>query len=475
MPMRWPFLFAMLLGCGHHSGGKVDAGEADAFEFKDACTELNCFQFDCGSKGLPTTTISGTVYAPNGTLKLYGVDVYVPRSDPGPLPEGVQCTNCAAGLQGGSWAQTRTDENGHFVLPNVPATTNVPVVIQIGKWRRQITVPTVAACQDLALDPIQTRLPKDRSEGDLPQIAISTGAADGIECLVLRLGIAPSEFTTPVGGGRVHMYSNAGIGVPTSQPPASGRGTDRFNATWPGGPDALFGDSQTLWADTTSLNRYDIVMLSCEGGQHPATKPQTALEALKSYADGGGRVFMSHWHNIWIGGEKGAEATHGIPEWQSIATWDYAAAQAEATQLDIVDETVPKGMSFATWLLNNNVPGPRGQLTISEPRYTCSDRDAAKGERWVYVDPLLSTPLGKTSIQDLLFTTPQNKMPEERCGKVVFSDMHVSSGSISGGGATGDAFAYPFPNGCSTLDLSPQEKALAFIFFDISSCVGTIF
>ena len=471
--MRLPLLVVLLLGCGHHSG-KVDAGEADAFEFKDACTDLSCFQVDCTTKGLPSTSVSGTVYAPNGTLKLYGVDVYVPRSDPGPLAEGVQCNNCAIGLQGGSYAQTRTDENGHFVLEDVPATTNVPLVIQIGKWRRQITLPAVAACQDLALPVTDTRLPKDRSEGDLPQIAISTGAADALECLVYRLGIGATEFTTPVGGGRVHMYSNVGLAAPTAQPPSFGRGSDRFNSTWPGGADAVFGDSRDLWASSTSLNPYDIVMLSCEGGQYATTKPQTAMDALESYADAGGRVFMSHWHNIWIGGESG-NLTHGIPDWQAVATWNYAAAQDELTQLDIVDETVPKGMSFATWLLNNGVPGPRGQLTISEPRYTCQSHDSMRGERWVYVDPLLSTPPGKVSVQDLLFTTPQNKLPEDRCGKVVFSDMHVSSGSVSGSGTTGTTYAYPFPNGCSTSDLTPQEKALAFIFFDISSCVGTIF
>jgi hypothetical protein len=75
-----------------------------------------------------------------------------------------------------------------------------------------------------------------------------------------------------------------------------------------------------------------------------------------------------------------------------------------------------------------------------------------------------------TSVQDLLFTTPQSKPEAERCGKVLFSDMHVSSGSVSQGGTS-----KAFPNGCSMTPLSPQEKALAFIFFDISSCVGTIF
>jgi len=476
----WPLLVAMLFGCGHHSG-KVDAGDPDAFEFQDACTELSCFQYDCASKGLPSTSVSGTVYAPNGTLKLYGVDVYVPRSDPGPLAAGVQCSNCTDGLQGGSWAQTRTDENGHFVLDNVPATTNVPLVIQIGKWRRQITLPAVAACQDQPLATTETTLPKDRTEGDLPQIAISTGAADAIECLVYRLGIAPSEFTTPVGGGRVHMYANNNLSAPGGQPPTPGRGTDRFNSTWPGGPDAVFGDSQTLWATTTSLNQYDIVMLSCEGTQDPNSKPQSAMDALKSYADGGGRVFMSHWHNIWIGGESGAEATHGLPEWQAVATWAYGAGQNEASQLSIVDTTVPKGPSFAKWLYNNGVPETvpgsmtTTQFTVNEPRYTCASNVTSKSERWVYVDPLLSTPTGKVSVQDLLFTTPQSKMPEERCGKVLFTDMHVSSGSVSGSGTQGTMYAYPFPSGCSTGDLTAQEKALAFIFFDISSCVGTIF
>jgi len=459
--MRWPLLAVLLLGCGHHSGNNADANGGDTLPPPDACTDLSCFQFDCASKGLPSTTVSGTVLAPNGTLKLYGVDVYVPRSDPGPLPDGVQCTSCAENLPGGAYVQTRTDENGHFTLENVPATTNVPIVIQIGKWRRQLTLPNVAACQDLPLPETETRLPKDRSEGDLPRIAISTGAADALECLVLRLGIAPSEFTAPSKDGRVHMYSNPAIG--------GGQGTDRFNATWPGGASDMVGESQTMWGATSELDKYDIVMLSCEGSQYPATKPQSSMDALKEYADHGGRVFASHWHNIWIGGESG-NLSHGIPEWQSLATWNYGAAQDEATQLDIVDQTVPKGMSFAKWLVNVGASTVNGELTISQPRYTCQANDPTKSERWVYVDPARSTPLGKESVQDLLFTTPQSKLPEERCGKVVFSDMHVSSGSVS---AAGDAQA--FPNGCSTDDLSPQEKALAFIFFDISSCVGQIF
>lgn len=127
----------------------------------------------------------------------------------------------------------------------------------------------------------------------------------------------------------------------------------------------------------------------------------------------------------------------------------------------------PKGMQFATWMEHVGASPVRGEVTVREPRYVVQDIDMTKAERWVYVDPAKSTPAGRTGVQDFLFTTPIDQPPMQRCGKVVFSDMHVSSGSTS---ATGSAF----PSGCSQTPLSPQEKALAFIFFDISSCVGPI-
>jgi len=69
--------------------------------------------------------------------------------------------------------------------------------------------------------------------------------------------------------------------------------------------------------------------------------------------------------------------------------------------------------------------------------------------------------------QNFQFTTPNEAPKEARCGKVVFSDMHVASGSTSFSGT-------PFPEGCSTGPMTPQEKALAFMLFDIATCVGPI-
>jgi len=156
----------LLVGCAHHHPGG-NGGDLDGGGVTDACTDLSCFQVDCSTKvdamgnPLPPTSVSGIVYAPNGTLPLYGVNVYVPLMDPGPLMPGVQCDNCAQGLQGGALVQIQTDEAGHFSLPNMPATANVPLVIQSGKWRRELTLPGVAACQDQPID--VARYQRDRA------------------------------------------------------------------------------------------------------------------------------------------------------------------------------------------------------------------------------------------------------------------------------------------------------------------------
>src|SRR5688572_21724951 len=73
------------------------------------CVGLECAQVDCTKKGLPDTTLTGTVYAPNGTLPLYNVTVYVPNAPVLDLPTGLSCDRCDNVLSGSPLVKTTTD------------------------------------------------------------------------------------------------------------------------------------------------------------------------------------------------------------------------------------------------------------------------------------------------------------------------------------------------------------------------------
>ncbi len=453
------FLGSIVLGtlvaCGGSSNGGDDDGvctpggtecgpglhcadDGTCVADEPTCEGLACFQVDCASMGQPDTTLSGTVYAPNGTLPLYNVTVYVPNSPVLPLPTGLACDRCDNVLSGSPLVKTTTDTFGNFKLDNVPATGDVPLVIQVGRWRRQIVIPSVAACTDTPLTADQTRLPKNKTEGDIPRMALSTGGADALECLLRKIGLDDSEITPPTGDGRLHLYAGSG-------------GANKFDGAHGG---MSFPNATTLWQDFNSLSQYDIAFLSCEGGQNAGTKPTTAREAMKQFTDMGGRVFASHWHNIWI--------DSGPTPWPSTIT-RVNLADLNSITADI-DQTTAKGQDLAQWLLNVGASTQLGKIAITAAQHTVRAVMPMMADRWIYLD---TTANGQPSVQYLSFTTPLETPPDQRCGRVVFSDIHVASGDRSAG-----SLAFP-SGGCTSnvATMTPQEKVLAFMIFDIGSCI----
>jgi hypothetical protein len=417
------------------------------------CTGLKCNQTTC-SQGACTqpaceagtsTTVSGTVYAPNGTLPLYNVIVYVPNEAVPPFTEGAGCDRCGQNIMN-PVTSTLTDTNGRFVLPDAPVGENVPLVIQIGKWRRQVTIPSVPRCVDTPLTDVEsTSLPSNQSEGDIPRIAITTGGADSMECLPRRMGIEDSEFTTESGAGRIHLYQ----GTPAN---------DEIIATTTFDDGTALTHADQLWSNAQALGAYDIVILSCEGDQMENDRPEGARQAVYDYTTIGGRLFASHWHHRWI--------SDGPDPFPATGTWRDRGNPDTPTDATI-NMTFPKGAALAEWLVNVQASAALGTMQILEARDNIQEVNATYATEWMTV--VNRSQNDSTAVEYLSFNTPLTVAESMKCGRVVYTDLHVSNASDET--TPGDSPGNPFPSHCAVRDLTPQEKAVVFMLFDLSSCI----
>jgi hypothetical protein len=376
------------------------------------------------------------VFEPAGRNPLYNVAVYVPNEPVEPLRQGASCDKCEAMYSGKAVVSTLTDAKGNFKLEKAPDGDNIPLVIQIGKWRKQVKLPNVARCADTAVPKEMTTLPRNHMEGDLPNIAISTGSADTLECLLRRIGVDASEYTPGAGGeGRVHIFQG------------SPRGRRESPNTSPAAPRS----SAALWTSADELMKYDVVLLSCEGQETVDMNQQ----ALHDYADRGGRVFASHYHYAWFNTGPFAE--------EDLATWTAGSQDAGDINGSIVT-TFPKGKALQQWLMDNNAL-VNGELPIQEARHNADVTSANEvSQPWIVGAPG-SQAAGATQYFSFNTPTAQARTPDgQLCGRVVFSDLHV-------GAASQDDMSMPVPSSCREVALSPQEKALEFMLFDLSACV----
>ena len=449
-----------LLSCNGNSVGLDDGGNGDG---GGTCTNLRCQVVDCAAKGRSSTTLTGVVNIPAGNLPLYNATVYVPNSAVGPIESGATCDRCSGLNSGDPITVTTTDAMGRFTLKDVPVGSNIPLVIRLGKWRRQLTVSTVSECTENPVDPVLTRLPRNQSEGDIPKIALTTGGYDAIECLLRKIGLDDSEFTPETGTGRVNLF--AGHGGTKSY---CTTGTAGCTKTLNGGANftvASDGAQAGWWSSLDNLKKYDIVLLSCEGGLYTAEKSANAHKAMFDYINMGGRVFASHWHNIWI--SAAPKPMSDIATFSTVASGVEYNSPINAS----IYTNFPKGVALADWMQNVQGSTQRATFQILKARATVlTIPDTTRTERFVYYDDPGS---GKRAEQYFSFFAPIGSPKEQQCGRMVFTDMHISGNDVDSLDPTLDLSAAnkPFPSGCITTALSAQEKALLFLLFDLTNCV----
>ena len=188
-----------------------------------------------------------------------------------------------------------------------------------------------------------------------------------------------------------------------------------------------------------------------------ADKPMTARQALYDYASLGGRVFASHWHRVWF--------SNGPQPVPTVGTWSDRTEPSDPS-MGTINTGFPKGQALAQWLVNVGASTTPGQMEINEPRDNIQAVDETLATSWITVQNSNARTNPQT-VQYLSFNAPLTVPEDQKCGRAVFTDLHVSTT-----GATGtDTRGVPFPSGCQQRDLSAQEKAVEFMLFDLSSCV----
>ncbi len=440
------------------------------------CTNLCPLQTTCAGGG--TTTLSGTVVA--GTLPTYipagdspdpvpNVLVYVPNSTPASFTKGVQCNACGGDVSGSPLIGTTTDAAGHFTLTNVPvmpAGQLLPLVIQLGRWRRIFGLGnalnpgfSISGCATNNIG--QVRMPRNQSEGDIPLTAISTGQIDPMECVLLKMGVDQAEFRDPGAGGRIEIYQGNGARVDTSTPPETTLVPDVAGAT-------------------TVLGQYDQVLFPCWGkdpiasvqaGSTVNVKTANQQQNIVSYTTAGGRMFGTHLSYSWLYFASDAP-------FNTTATWVGEPVAGGTPDLEYNTGTAqinPAGgadvATFYTWMDGLAWSGAtNGSFSIVQERNNFSAVGAGSS-LWVSVSNAAPAISGQPTAFPVVYTfnTPYSTAtpPPAQCGKVVYSDFHVSN--IQGGGSNDSADF--FPAQCTPTPMSAQEKALEYLIWDLASCL----
>jgi hypothetical protein len=383
-----------------------------------ACKNLECQRVTC--PGGAKTKLSGTVVAPTPSQygppdPIYNAIVYIPNGTVAPFTPGVACDKCGTPVSGDPINITLTNEVGAFELEDVPVGADIPLVIQIGRWRRQVTLPQVDGCKDNKVAADLARLPRSQQEGDIPQMAIVSSVYDPTECIMRKIGVDDAEFTAPTGSGRIHLYHGNGASLPGGSP-----------------------DGATLWNSPTELARYDIVAFPCSAYPPDAPSRQNVFD----YATAGGRVFATDLSYPTV--------SQGPAPWPGTANWSGATGGGNITAT--IDTSFPKGDALAKWLKAIGATPTQGQIDLQQT-YARFSAVNAPAQRWIYGSA--------TNPQTYSFNTPVGADPKDQCGRVVYSSFHIASTN----------FGTTFPQECTPGPMTAQERALEFMLFDLSSCV----
>jgi sugar lactone lactonase YvrE len=409
-----------------------------------SCTNYACFQVSC--LGGATTSISGTTYAPNGVDLIPNVLVYVPNGTVQPFVDGPADDTEASLVTGDPLVLTTSAANGTFTLTNVPAGTSFPLVLQAGRWRRQLTVPSLTSCVNTPVSnfnppsDVFSRFPKTQVEGDIPKMALATGGVDALECSLRKIGISDTEFTDYTvnatglsSPGRISLFEGAGNSG------AKAGSTVHTESQLVGSTSATIGGSL--------LGNYNVLLLPCQGtfGYTTADGRGNAI----TFAGEGGRIFATHHSDTYLDQDAAIE---GAATWLGDAN-SVSLGSGEAT----INTSFSSGMTLAQWLQDIGSTTTLGQVAMTA-LFNDQSGVNAPTQSWATLNS------GGSPILQLSFYTPVGSPAASQFGRVMYNEYHVDSTSTNS--------TVTFPAECTgglakTAAFTPQEHMLEYSLFDL--------
>lgn len=379
------------------------------------------------------SAINGTVYAPNGVDPVPGATVFVPSQVPEIFPPTVRCEVC--GTLGGTtnfWTTT-TSFDGTFSLTGVCPGTR-PLVIQNGRFRRYVQVD-VPASNTVTLTAQQTRLPRRSAEFDpidsIPKIAVATGDYDKMECVLEKFGLEKDAY-------------------------------DRYEGAYIRKSSVPLPPFSQVITDINKMKTYNIIFINCtENTFEEFLLRQEVRMNIHEYVNSGGRLYITDWSYDWIEQVEPLSPfidfepgqSNNSPEGMNAAALGKDGLHVQAV---VKDEQMANWLGLFPQTINGTIVPIEHFLIGWIIMFNVND------DVKIWVEGNIQSQWGDiTGVRPLTVTFNFND-----CGKILFTSYHTE-------GRESETTGQAFPAYCGS-SVSPQDRILEYLIFDIASCVEPV-
>ncbi len=407
----------------------------------------NSFSSKCNGQ---TTTLTGTIVAPNGHDPIATAFVYVPTTV-GTFPPTVSCELCNMPIDS-TIATATTGADGTFTLDisNLPASSQIKLTVNKGRFRRTTTIP-VTACMKNVVPAASVTLPGKAANGDdIPKIAVATGSRDQLDVVLTAMGL-DSTVGFDCFEGRIN-------------PTVSGKTLTALKT--PCGMRSNLTFIEDLLSDETKLESYNLLFLSCVPGKFKSLTAQqqmTITANLKTWTQKGGRLFVTDNSYDYLAQAFPNDVTFangdGTVDAANVGVGGTTAAPASYAG-KVNDMTLAQWMqtvgAIAAGANTLTLTGYLNHWSVMQtlPMTTVDVVDATNAQAY--------TP-GATPSPGPAATYPQSVRFDVKdaggnaCGRAIYTSYHTLDSTTT---ATDPM-----------VQLSPQERVLEYLMFEAGSCI----